>query len=106
MATKRKIHSKKKFTLPLAIVAGFVGGPVAATINQKNRYSGDWGRAILWEAGSLGGYDTENSVYAGIGQMKKAGYIPLAVGFGVHWMASKFGVNKMIARAGIPFIRI
>jgi hypothetical protein len=106
MATKRKMHHKKQFTLPLAIVAGFAGGPVASTISQASRYGGDWGKAALWEAGSLVGYDTENSRYAGLSQMKKAGYLPLAIGFGVHWGAQKLGINRMIARAGIPFIRI
>ena len=106
MATKRKMHHKKSFTIPLAIVAGFAGGPVASTISQANRYGGDYMKAILWEGGSLVGYDTENSRYAGISQMKKAGYIPLGVGFLVHFAAQKFGINRMIARAGIPLIRL
>jgi hypothetical protein len=106
MARKRTMHHKKKFTLPLAIVAGFAGGPVASTVNQANRYGGDYMKAILWEGGSLVGYDTENSRYAGISQMQKAGYLPLAVGFLVHFAAQKFGINRMIARAGIPLIRL
>jgi hypothetical protein len=106
MATKRRrTHHKAKFTIPLAIVAGFAGGPVASTIAYKNR-SGDWGKALMWEGGSLVGYDTENSRYAGYSQMVKAGIYPLAIGFAGHFIAQKFGINKMIARAGIPFIRI
>ena len=33
-------------------------------------------------------------------------YGPIALGFAVHWMASKFGVNRMLGRAKVPIIRI
>ena len=36
----------------------------------------------------------------------QAGGPAIWAGFGVHYAAQKLGLNRMIARAGIPFIRI
>jgi hypothetical protein len=36
----------------------------------------------------------------------KYGTMPLLAGFAVHWLANKIGMNRAIARAGIPFVRI
>jgi hypothetical protein len=36
----------------------------------------------------------------------KTGLLPIVAGFAVHKMAGAFGINKAIARARIPFIRI
>jgi len=36
----------------------------------------------------------------------KEGLLPVAVGLLVHKVAGKLGANKMIARAGIPILRI
>ena len=103
---KRGNRKKAKMTIPLAMVAGLVGGPIAATLSAKDRFGGDWMKGIVWEGGALAGYDTDTQRWAGLSQMKKAGYAPMIAGFGVHWLAGKLGVNRMLGRAGIPFIRI
>jgi hypothetical protein len=33
-------------------------------------------------------------------------YGPIAIGFGVHYLASKFGVNRALGQAHVPLIRI
>jgi hypothetical protein len=36
----------------------------------------------------------------------KYGLMPLLAGFMAHWVAGKVGLNRAIAKAGIPFVRI
>jgi hypothetical protein len=51
------------------------------------------------------GYDpTDGKIKFGYAIQKLYG--PLAIGFAAHTIASKLGVNRMLARAGVPFIRI
>lgn len=91
---------KAKTTIPLAVVLGFAPGA-----------------AHLWQYRASGAQQIANqasSIYLGIrpgdpkwypGDMK-LGTMPIVVGFGVHMLASKFGLNRMLARSGIPFVRI
>lgn len=101
--TRSRVHHKKKFTLPLAIVLGFA--PAVVDVIDNVPGFGIPG-SILHTGAGLMGYDTVGKRYAGLNQAKAAGLYPLLLGFGVHWAASKFGINRMIARAGIPLIRI
>lgn len=101
--TKSRVHHKKAFTVPLAIVAGFI--PMAMDINKQAPSMGWLGSAAHTTAGLIG-WDTVGGSYVGWTQAKAAGLPGIALGFGGHWLASKLGVNRMIARAGIPFIRI
>lgn len=105
MAAKtKKKHTKKKFTLPLAILAGFM--PAVADVQKNVNSFGGWGGSALHTGAGLIGYDTVSGTYRGWSQAKYAGTGGIVLGFIVHLLASKFGVNRMIARAGIPFIRI
>jgi len=40
-----------------------------------------------------------------LGQLKYGG-LPIIAGFAAHWVASKTGINRAIARSGIPFVSI
>lgn len=102
MATRNFRRVKKKFTLPLAIVAGFI--PAGMDI-YNNRGMGVPQSAAHTIAGLIG-WDTVGNSYVGWNQAKAAGAPGIAIGFGVHYLASKLGINRMIARAGIPLIRI
>ncbi len=96
-----RTHRKPQFTLPLAVVAGF-----AVPVSRA------------WDAGKTGGYKE------GVGEISRDiigikpwiggwtseylhfGLYPILIGFGVHKLAGALGVNRMIAQAGIPVIRI
>lgn len=101
-ATRNFRRAKKKFTLPLAIVAGFI--PAGMDI-YNNRAEGI-PQSVAHTVAGLIGWDTHSGKYVGWFQAKAAGAPGLAIGFGVHYLASKLGINRMIARAGIPLIRI
>ena len=96
----RRFHrSKPKMTIPLAIVAGFV--PTA--VGVWNRRSSGQAVADYLQAGFTG-------ITPGTGTFNvanlKAGLLPIAAGFMVHKVASMLGVNRAMARARIPLIRI
>lgn len=103
MAKKRTMHKKKQFTIPLAIVAGFAAPVTDIMINAPSL---GYPKSALHTMAGLIGYDTVGGHYVGLSQAKAAGLYPLLLGFGAHYAASKLGLNRMIARAGIPLIRI
>ena len=93
-----RTRSKPKMTIPLAVVAGFVPTVVG-----------------VWNRRSSGNAISEylQSSFTGIGsdgkfrfESLKAGMLPIVAGFAVHKIAGMLGVNRAIARARIPLIRI
>ena len=102
MATKQKRHHKKPgITIPLAVVAGFL--PIGLDVGQQIK-NGDWNEAGNVMVHNLLGINRWNNKWDTQGFSH--GLYPIAAGFGVHWLASKLGVNRAIAKAHIPFIRI
>lgn len=91
-------HKKKQMTIPLAVVAGFV--PYGMTL-WKHRSDGNFGN---YAAADLTGYDPVTQHWSF--QYFKRGGLLILGGFAVHMIAEKIGVNRSLARAGIPFIRI
>ena len=95
----RRPRAKAKMTIPLAVVAGFV--PVA--VGVWNRRSSGQAISDYLQAGFTG-------ITPGTGQFNlanlKVGLMPIAAGFIVHKIAGMIGVNRAIARARIPLIRI
>jgi len=94
-----KTKSKKSFTIPLAVVGGFM--PLAVGTLQT---AGGWDRKLWYATQAITGYDTDTRKFWFPNLYK--GAMPILVGFLVHMVASKVGVNKAIARAGIPLIRV
>jgi hypothetical protein len=95
---KRKMHHKKKMTIPLAVVGGFL--PTA--VGVWNRRSSGSQVASYLQAGFTGiGADGKFA----IGNLA-TGLGPVMAGFAVHKVASMLGVNRAMARANIPLIRI
>lgn len=96
---KEKTHHKKPgMTIPLAIVAGFAV-PVAGvfqlggmTLQDKVTTVGRW----------MTGFDRAGFHPDAL----KNGLYPVLGGFAVHWFANKIGINRAMARARIPLIRI
>lgn len=94
---KRAVRSKAKMTIPLSVVAGFV--PVA--VGVWNRRSS--GQAVAdYLQSSFTGVSNGQFSFANL----RTGLLPIVAGFGVHMIASKLGINRAIARAKVPFIRI
>lgn len=88
-------------TIPLAVVAGFV--PLTLSVYNA-RADGVVGMGATLSK-RLTGYDPLTAKW-NIGDMK-CGTFSIALGMLVHWLVgSKLGVNRMIARTGIPFVRI
>jgi hypothetical protein len=101
--TKKNHGSRRKngFTLPVAMVAGFI--PITTTA---------WN---LWKGGGFGNlkylvkrlvpYDTDGKKisFANLHE----GLYPIIGGYLVHWLVGgKLGINRMLARAKVPFIRL
>lgn len=92
----------KSFTVPLGIVAGFV----PLTITSVNAFQTGGVRFAGMELTRLlTGYDPGTQHWS-LGNMK-CGTGAILAGMGVHWLlGSKLGLNRMLARTGVPFIRI
>ena len=101
MARKTKHHNKKKFTLPLAVVAGFAPGATYAINGFK---AGGVTGGLNNLAYAYGGFDAANGKFNMAGLYR--GTIPAVGGFLIHMIASRMGVNRALASAGIPIIRI
>lgn len=97
---KRVGSRAKKMTIPLALVAGMA--PITlGTINY-----------IRGGGSDVGGYFTSRMIGFQPWDGKwsftkfKQGGLPIIVGLAIHKIASRLGINRAIASAGIPFIRI
>jgi len=102
---KRRTHRRAKTTIPLAVVAGFMPMAVRFVQNATGGEGIDYaGKRALED---LTGYRVEDGKWS-LGSDHTSGYglWPILVGFGVHMAAQKFGLNRIIARAGIPLVRI
>jgi hypothetical protein len=94
---KKKRHGSKKMTLPMAIMApvGMMAYYTAQNISRKDDTQ------LLKD---YVGYDNHAKTWNLAGPVQFYG--PLAVGAAIHFLAGRFGVNRALGRAGIPFIRI
>lgn len=87
-------------TIPLAPVLGVIAMPSLqnAAVAALN---GNAEEALNQAAGILGMYRGSFSVDRLLDNMR-----PLFLGIVIHIMASKLGVNRVLGRAKVPFIRI
>lgn len=99
-ASHRRRGGHRKFTLPVAAVAGFI--PLASDVYYNFKASGANG-AFTWLKYDLLGIDG-NGRFNAAGLSR--GLFPILGGFMIHGLASRFGINRAIGRMGIPFIRI
>ena len=100
LGKKSKSHQKRSFTLPMAPIIGVIAMPDVQEI-AKYAMNRDFGAVIRSVPRLIGIEDGQFNANLFFNNM-----IPLGLGVGTHWLASKFGLNRMIARAGIPIIRI
>ena len=97
---RRRAH--RKFTIPLAMVAGFA--PLVIVGVKAFQKAGPT-YAVQEMTCALTGYSIpEHKFYPG--QMMN-GTVPLLLGIILHKVVgSKFGVNKMLAQANVPLLRL
>lgn len=99
--SKSKRRSRKKFTLPVAVIAGFLPG-VGASISDFQTY-GMKGATTMMSRRYIGFDPQSNTFRPG---MMWGGTFPLLLGLIVHKVAVIMGVNRALASAGIPFVRV
>ena len=101
MAKKRR--SRRSFTLPVAPILGIVAMSNAngAWDNVK---SGDLAGAVEKWTKALTGYSPSSGDFD-INRLN-AGFTPIVVGFLVHWIAGKIGINRALGRAKVPVVRV
>lgn len=95
-------HHKPGMTIPIAVVAGFMPAVNGvwnrrSSLTEISNFLFSSFTGITPGATGVSGFSFANMM---------PGLIPVIAGFVAHGLASKLGVNRAIARAGIPFIRI
>lgn len=100
-AKTKKRRKSNGFTLPISVTAGMVAG---LSEPAKRLIDGDYHNAAKAMSLRFVGYDPDSSSWH-LSYLKK-GLFPVLGGVVVHKVASKIGINRAIARAGIPFLRI
>lgn len=102
MASRAKVHHKRaSMTLPMAVILGFY--PLANQGLAGFQAGGLKGAAKQMTL-ALTGFNADDSKF--YFEWLKAGLVPILAGAGVHWAANKFGINRALARSGIPLLRI
>lgn len=100
---RSKVHHKRKPTISLAVAAGFIPlvMDTVRTVKDPNQGFGQVPHVMAWH---LGGYNTWDGTFSFDRLVK--GWTPIAGGILVHKGANWLGINRMLARMGIPFIRL
>lgn len=101
---KKGFRKSKAFTLPLAPVLGIasmLGGATGRTIPYA--LQGNYQGVLNEIRGSVIGVHSDGRFDA---KMLIKCWTPVIIGVIVHWLASKVGLNRTLARAGVPIIRI
>jgi len=99
----RPVHHKKpQFTIPFAVVAGFL-----PAVNYARTWAPSlgWAGALSHTGQGLIGYDGIAKRWS-FAQAKAAGSGAIIAGFSIHWAANKLGINRMLARMRVPIFRI
>lgn len=96
-------RGKPKFTIPLAAVAGFA--PLGMAIYDDIKTGNGISDIPYTLSASLTGYNMVSKKWEPRNLM--VGLIPIGLGLAVHkFIGGTLGVNRMLARSGIPVIRI
>lgn len=102
MAKARTRRAKAQMTIPVAALAGFL--PLAGVVATSFQQGGIQlvGNNLV---SNLTGYDIPSKTWK-LAYMEK-GLIPIVAGLLAHKViGQKLGVNRMLARSGVPFIRL
>jgi hypothetical protein len=98
-------HRKKKMTISVAVLAGLAPTAMFALKGYKGAdgVSGIEGAAYHL-TGRMTGYNWQTGKFY-FGELLK-GWAPLIAGAVAHKFANKYGINHVLANAGIPILRI
>jgi hypothetical protein len=103
---KARRVSRSKRRIPLAVIAGFAPLTMNFIADAKSHGITDAAQAASFNLTGYGSIPWQGGAPRfSLSQMKYGG-MPILAGFGVHWIASKIGLNRAIAKSGIPFISI
>lgn len=100
----KRSRGRAKMTLPLAVIAGFAPLAMWEMRGLKRLMAGDQAGGTQEMVIRATGYNTDTRAFHWDVFMESYG--PILVGFVVHKLASRLGVNRAMAKAGIPFVRI
>lgn len=101
-AFRRVGRRSKQMSIPLAVVGGFV--PMGADVLSAFRIGGV--EAALGHVSlCTTGYDPSDGKWKPMFAVQKL-YGPLLLGAVVHKVANKLGINRALAGAGIPLLRV
>lgn len=110
MAHKKKHFKRGGFTLPVAAVAGFIPlGIGTVQHGMWNGWTGQGDTGLDYLTRSLTGYSPNSQGFGGKFNLRnmEAGLVPIVVGLAAHkFVGGTLGVNRLLARARIPIIRI
>lgn len=98
--TKRKRTYRRKTKIPVAVIGGMI--PLVATALSDFQSGGIQGLRNTVTA--IVPYSPANRSFTTA--RLHLGLYPMLAGFIVHKLASMFGVNRALASAGVPLIRI
>jgi len=110
VAKRKNGNHKKKTTISVMVVAGFIPGVTNLHRAYQQRIHGqstalgdlavEASRIFMGFDPRAGVQDRFNLEWFGMGGM------PVILGALAHKIAGRLGINRMLARAGVPFIRI
>ncbi len=100
--SSKRFRRSKAFTLPLAPIAGLMAMPTVRAVIYDITHGNI--SNVSADLGGLVGMDTSGSFHA---DWLLSNIIPPVVGLLVHkFVGGKLGLNRMLASAGVPMIRI
>lgn len=104
---KKKMHTKRKMTIPMAVVVGMapgIGTVYAHRGGGLEEMSAEASRVYLGYAGTNKfGYNDQVGFHP---YLLKFGTGPILAGLLVHQFANRLGLNRVLAQSGIPLVRI
>jgi len=101
LAKKGQVHRARSWTIPILPIVGIAAAPVTGyAIGYA--LQGDWVSAVK-QLGGFAGIRADNGQFNFGVLMQNMG--PVVIGMVMHKLASKLGVNRMLASAGLPVIR-
>jgi len=100
MAKRKRVHRRAKTKIPVAVVAGFI--PLAAKALSDVQMYGLPGLQNTVTAVVPYNPVTRQFTTANLSQ----GLFPILIGFAVHKIASVMGINRALASAKVPLLRI
>lgn len=100
---KKKKRGKRQFTLPLAVLGGLAAGLVEPAVKVME---GSYESAVHKVVHNYTGYSIGAKRWEPEGLMR--GLVPLLIGAAVHKYVGgpPMNVNRMLASANVPIIRI